>query len=218
MTKVCKRCGANNEDDARFCGNCGKRIGVNPRSIHITLLYLLVAVFLVLFLNYYSDYNFYCDHSLYDAEDSLGSLREEYADLAMEYSRLSDTYPIIITDIEIANVYRDGEVETDYGERIYSYRTMLLKPRIEYTGFVHKEDLKFYVKLITPDGRLSHNDDTSPKGYTYSDERSVYEGDRRQTVLAGWGNSTKGNWEEGEYTIEIWYNDVCLKSKKFTIY
>lgn len=48
--------------------------------------------------------------------------------------KIGMTYPLIISDIEIANVAYGGDIETNYGDAIYSSNTMYLKPRIKYYG------------------------------------------------------------------------------------
>lgn len=156
--------------------------------------------------------------------ENAASLRKENSSLKKERdnakselsslkNKVSTTYPIIITDIEIANTYSGGDVETNYGNTIYSYNTMYLKPRIEYTGLTYgKKTIK--VKLYRPDGGLSTG---SYSTYSYSDDVYVYEGNYSFT-LSGWGGSFKGQWQRGTYRIEIWYENTCLKSKTFTIY
>lgn len=156
--------------------------------------------------------------------ENTASLRKENSSLKKERdnaklelsslkSKVSTTYPIIITDIEIANTYSGGDVETNYGNTIYSYNTMYLKPRIEYTGLTYgKKTIK--VKLYRPDGSLSTG---SYSTYSYSDDVYVYEGNYSFT-LSGWGGSLRGHWQRGTYRIEIWYENTCLKSKTFTIY
>lgn len=147
----------------------------------------------------------------------IRSLRQERDEAQKELSNLknkvSNVYPLIITNIEVANTYKGSTIETNYGYSIYSYNTMYLKPRIKYTGLTYGyKTLK--VKLYKPDGSLSTG---SNSNFSYSDSVYLYEGENT-CELSGWGNSTKGNWKSGTYRIEIWYENVCLKSKTFTIY
>lgn len=128
---------------------------------------------------------------------------------------VAEEYPIIIKDIEIGNVYKDGDIETDYGERIYDYNTMYLKPRIRYIGL--ESGMKtFKVKWYTPSGFLSRGD-SSPSGFSLADDKNVSKGNNTLT-LSGWGNDSKGNWRGGTYRIEVWYENTCLKTKTFNIY
>ncbi|MBR2192338.1 MAG: hypothetical protein IJ910_03390 [Bacteroidaceae bacterium] len=126
-------------------------------------------------------------------------------------SSLSSTIPLLITDIEIANVYYNGSIETNYGDYIYSYNTMYLKPKITYTGIRTGES-------ITLNVRLYGSGNSSPTKYIFSNSMIVYSGEGNTYELTGWGGSNKGYWSRGSYRYEIWYGSVCLGSKTFTIY
>lgn len=145
----------------------------------------------------------------------LGYYRWEYYEADEILNNISDEYPLIITDIKIGNVYENGDILTDYGEKIYDYNTMYLKPKISYIGLISgTKELK--VKWYTPSGYLRLGD-SSPDGFSYSDDEYISRGNNTLT-LSGWGNENKGNWGSGTYRIEIWYENTCLKSKTFTIY
>ena len=159
--------------------------------------------------------------------ESTASLRKENSSLKKERdnakselsslkSKVSTTYPIIITDIEIANINANGDIQTNFGNTIYSYNTMYLHPRIEYTGLISGyKTIK--VKWYNPDGTI-RSGSSSPSGFSYSESMYVLSGDNNTSTLSGWGNSNKGHWQRGTYRIEIWYENTCLKSKTFTIY
>jgi cell division protein FtsB len=125
-------------------------------------------------------------------------------------------YPIIITDIQIANISGYETIETSHGGTLYSSRTMYLEPMITYEGLINNESKRLYYKLYTPNGSLSQGS-SSPSGYTTSTDVYIYNGNNTVS-LAAWGNSSMGTWEAGNYRIEVWYNNICLKSKSFTIY
>lgn len=133
-----------------------------------------------------------------------------------KFYSIKNTFPINITNIEIGNVYYDGSIETNYGSTIYSSSTMYLKPRITYTGINTGSSINLKIKWYTPNGTLSTGD-SSPSGFSQQESLYVYSGSNTKT-LRGWGNKTKGNWGKGTYRIEIWYENVCLKAKTFTIY
>lgn len=128
---------------------------------------------------------------------------------------VTSTYPIIITDIKIGNSYYGGDLETGYGSTIYSYNTMYLKPKIYYTGL---KSCSPYLKIkwYKPSGELSTGS-SSPYGFSQGSSYSVSEG-QHELALSGWGGTDRGHWSSGTYRIEVWYNDICLKSKTFTIY
>lgn len=128
---------------------------------------------------------------------------------------VTSTYPIIIKDIKIGNCSYEGDLETGYGNTIYSYNTMYLTPKIYYTGLKTSSPY-LKVKWYKPSGELSTGS-RSPYGFSQGSSYSVSEG-QHELILRGYGGSDRGHWSSGTYRIEIWYNDVCLKAKRFTIY
>lgn len=150
-----------------------------------------------------------------DGISELDDLKSSYNSLVTEFDELKSCYPLVISDIQIANVDSDGDIETDFGDYLYSGRTMYLKPQISYKGYAAvARTLK--TKWIKPDGSLSVGA-SSPIGFSQSAEYSIYEGNQ-VLVLSGWGGADMGHWEAGSYRIEVWCGDVMLKSKTFTIY
>ncbi len=149
------------------------------------------------------------EDNYYSSERNREATQTKLDKYVMRYS------PIVIEDIEVGNGDGNDNMETDYGKRIYSSRTMYLKPQIRYVGY-KSQDIILKVKLYNSYGNLSTGD-SSPSGYSYSVEKYVAEGEHTIT-LSGWGNSSKGHWPSGKYRYEIWYGDVCLATKSFTIY
>ncbi len=149
-------------------------------------------------------------------EEQNESLERENDGLEVKLDAVKYYMPILIKDIEMGNVYKNGDIETGYGSTIYSSYTMYLQPKIKYEGLNTGENITLYVKLFRPNGEMSTGT-TSPSGYSYSYSIYVYSGENSEE-LSGWGNETKGNWSSGTYRIEIWYNSVCLRSEKFTVY
>lgn len=151
----------------------------------------------------------------YQADKKLSQANNELSETKSMISNIAETYPLIITDIQIGNIYKGGDIQTDYGKRIYDYNTMFLKPKISYIGLVSgTKELK--VKWFTPSGYLSRGD-SSPYGFSQSDVNYISKGNNTLT-LSGWGNEIKGNWSSGTYRIEIWYKNTCLKTQTFEIY
>ena len=120
-----------------------------------------------------------------------------------------------IYSIEIRNESWQGNPITEYGEKIYSSKAMILRPQISYKSYADR-DYKFYVKWIKPDGSIRRSN-FSPAGYSQSKSCKLYYGEGT-CELAGWGSKTKSNWKEGNYAIEIWCEGTLLKRKEFTIY
>lgn len=178
-------------DEARTdCeGNIQKKSGN-----HWGWIFLLVLVFAALIFLYYSE-------------------RVKYDNYQ---SKVSEAYPLIITKIEIGNMDYDGEMYDDFGEMILSWETMYLKPRITYYGLKSSSNIRLNVKLFDSDG-VMYTGKSSPEGYSYADDISIDFG-HNTCVLRGWGNKKGQYYKAGSSRIEIWYEDVCLKSFKFTIY
>lgn len=139
------------------------------------------------------------------AEDELAELKNSF----------SDYMPIIITDVEIANVYNDGSVETDYGGAIYSSYSMFIKPKITYKGIKTDESISLDIKLYTPSG-LSRGA-SSQSDCSWTESFYVSSGSNTQS-FQGWGGASKGHWTSGTYRYEFWYGNVCLMAKTFTIF
>lgn len=151
-----------------------------------------------------------------ELQRELEDMRLQLSETNQKLNEIVSIYPLIITDIEIANTYQGGDIETDYGNTLYSYRTMYLKPRIKYIGLLDK-NLNFKIKWYDTEGKLKTGS-SSPFGYSQSSSQNVYVGDDNELLLPGWGNSSYGHWGAGRYRIEIWIGNVCLKSKSFDIY
>lgn len=145
----------------------------------------------------------------YDMEEIIN-------DLDNFKNNIGNTYPIIITDIDLANVHQNGEIETDYGSTIYDYCSMFLKPKITYTG-LKSGTIELKLKWINSDGSV-RSGNSSPSGYTLSQDCEISSGSDNVMELNGWGNETMGHWRSGRYRLEIWYDDVCLKAKTFRVY
>lgn len=175
---------------------------------HWGWIFLLALVFAALIFLYYSE------------RVQREQMEVKYDNLEVKYdnyqSKVSEAYPLIITKIEIGNMDDDGEMYDDFGEMILSRETMYLKPRITYYGLKSSSNIRLKVKLFNSDG-VMHTGKSSPEGYSYADDISIDFG-HNTCVLSGWGKKDKGQYKAGSSRIEIWYEDVCLKSFKFTIY
>lgn len=156
---------------------------------------------------------------LSNTKNTVEVTRKERDEVRKKMNDLKDevglSMPIIISNIQIANTNNDGDIETDYGNTIYSNSTMYLKPKITYTGIKTGETIDLKVKFYTPSGLSTGS--SSPYGWSYSSSIYVYSGKNTES-LSGWGGSSRGHWKSGKYRFEIWYGDVCLKSKSFTVY
>lgn len=122
-------------------GNIQKKSGN-----HWGWIFLLAFVFAALIFLYYSE-------------------RVQREQMEVKYdnyqSKVSEAYPLIITKIEIGNMYYDGEMCDDFGEMIHSWETMYLKPRITYYGLKSSTSIRLNVKLVDSDG-VMYTGKTSP--------------------------------------------------------
>ena len=127
------------------------------------------------------------------------------------------TYPILISSVQIGNFYYDGTKETDYGNKIYSSYSSYLQPKINFRGLT-SGSVSLKMKLYNFNGML-WRDSSSPSDCTRSTRfnssmnsvKSITTSDLR---IGG----SRGYWHRGTYRIEFWYNDrVCLYSGTFNI-
>ena len=151
-------------------------------------------------------------NQLSTAKSSLNDTKQK---LLNYQNKVGENFPLIINNIELANYTKDREkVISDYGKSIYSNKSRWIWFRINYDGMVSGTK-KLYYRIYDQYGDLKTSS-SSPSGYTYSSEQYIYQGNNT-TVLFGWGSNSSGSWRKGKYRIEIWYEDICLKSKSFTI-
>lgn len=146
------------------------------------------------------------------------SLEKTYKDLDSNYDGVksyADRIPIIISEIEIVNVDKDGNEIYDVFGDIYDYKAEFLCPIIHYYS-IHEQNITLNVCWYNSNGTLQKND-KSPLECTYTNTVHVYGGNNSKK-LKGWGNVYHTSWPEGKYSVEIWYDDICLGVKHFEVY
>lgn len=127
--------------------------------------------------------------------------------------------PLVITDLQVANVDYHGKIINDYGNSIASENSMYLKPKIKYFGISSGKKITLLYKFYHPNGSLitgKYDDMQSPKDGSFNFTLNTAAGSNQFTLL-GWGGD-KGHYRKGDYRIEIWYNNLCLYKKTLTIY
>ena len=181
---------------------------------HVLYLCVIIAigVYSFFFLNELDYWKWRYRQSEDELTDTQSRLKDSqgYLDTLFKFS------PLIITDIGMANAYKNGTIETQPGLTIYSSNTMYLTPRLKYVGVKDGKDITLYYKLFQPNGAMSTGE-TSPSGYSRSYDIKVLSGENSQ-YIGGWGNETKGYWPAGTYRIEIWYDGRILAEKTFDIH
>lgn len=156
---------------------------------------------------------------LSSTSNQLSTARNDLEDAKRKLSnyqnKVGKNFPLIINDIEFANYTKDrSKVISDYGQPIYSNKSRWIWFRINYDGMVSGTK-KLYYRIYDSDGDLKTYS-TSPSGFSHSTQEYIYQG-TNTSALFGWGSDSSGSWRKGKYRIEIWYEDICLKSKSFTI-
>lgn len=206
-----------------------KKGGNTKWWVIITLLIISTVIGFALYIFTYNDVEYYKDqyynerttsgNQISKLESQINSKDNEIRDVKAKLSNLkseiASVSPFVIYKVEIGNSYNGGNMETDYGNMIYSSRTMYLKPKVYYEGF-KAGNYEIKVKWFRPNGSLSTGT-SSPYGYSQSDSHSLSEGSN-SIELSGWGNENMGHWESGEYRLEIWYDGRCAFVKQFRIY
>lgn len=70
-------------------------------------------------------------------------------------------------------------------------------------------DKKVFIKIYDPKWQLMQGV-SSPYGYTTSVELT--------SKSIGWGRDSPGAYQTGIYTVEFWFDNMCLCRKKVQVY
>lgn len=243
--KICSNCNTTNPPEANYCRHCGSKFEEKPfaqthdgpihkkdnintssssnTSLWVFLILLIITTIIlgISLANSFEDLereqrkHTNLEKQIKELESVLQQKKKDLNELNSYFSDI----PFIITDVQVANTYKDGTIETNYGYRIYNSNTMYLKPKIKYIG-LSSGYRKLRVKLYDSYGNLSkgtYQNNPSPDDCSYADDFYLSKG-KNEHNLVGWGNENKGHWQRGEYRFEIWYNNKCQYSKSFTIY
>jgi RNA polymerase subunit RPABC4/transcription elongation factor Spt4 len=152
----------------------------------------------------------------YSKYDAMGTRYYSTLQKSQAYDRLLNVWGIDATSIKVGNKTADGTWLTNAGGSLSSSNMRFFTPVITYNAAVSWE-MTFYVKIVRPNGSLMDNASTSPKGYSYSSKKKVSVGSNQTLELTGWGNNDRSNYEAGEWTVEVWYNNARLRSEKVRI-
>lgn len=130
-------------------------------------------------------------------------------------SFFSGDVPLLVDKMKFKSVYSNGATATNYSESLYSYSLFFLNPKIYYTA--NKSDyVTLYVKIIRPNGTVIKGTN-SP--YEYSYESVVYVTSGSHSVeLTGWGSDEGGVYDNGKYTMEIYYYSSLIGTQVFQVY
>lgn len=123
--------------------------------------------------------------------------------------------PCKVLSVEIENRASDGKVITKAGSTIYDDNTRYLAPVLKVEPY-RTGRFNFQVKLFH-NGKLSSGD-SSPAGYSFDDDALLATSGPQTIKLQGWGSDTPGNWDDGGYRVEIWWEGEQLYTYSFNIY
>lgn len=142
-------------------------------------------------------------------QNNYSNLQNNYSNLEKRHSDLNKQYNDSFNNpvaVKITRVYNLANNSTNL---IRSEITWL---NFDYTVFKLSSvnlNEKLYVKVINPDGTL-RDAPNSPNGYSFTVDIN--------STSTGWGNATPGNYStRGNYTIEFWYQSVCVGRKVVNI-
>lgn len=179
------------------------------------IIFLLIVIIAILF--FYTGSVKEMNNSSFLGESLIDSISKDTTINTSPYKEVDLTkLPLIIKDVSIGNTEKDGSIISDFGETIYSCDTKYLVPQISYFG-IRNEITTLRVKWINPDGSIRKGS-TSVGDFSQIDGYRLSVGKNDKIILLGWGKNKKRNWEKGDYVIEIWYEDIMLIRKPFTIY
>ena len=148
-----------------------------------------------------------------DLHSNIRNLKQNLTESKNIIEKFSLHMPFYVSEMEIKN---QGE---NYGDVIYSRNTTYIYPKITVYSLIDV-NTDLYVKFYLPNGNLSRSTKpgVSPTGFSYKDNISLTKNQETTIYIDGWGDEKKGQWYSGTYRIEIWYNNVCVKAKTFTIH
>ncbi|MDR1388518.1 MAG: hypothetical protein LBJ31_00880 [Treponema sp.] len=156
------------------------------------------------------------ENAYYSKSWDYDTVSSDYKKLLSDYNTSKNIWAVAVTKLEVGNADRNNKWITRPGERLDASAIRYLNPVITVDSLIDRE-IAISVKIIDPSGTLKRNTDTSPPDYTYSKTRRVWRDKNIPIDLYGWGNADTSHFSAGEWTVEVWYEDVCLRSEKVRI-
>lgn len=142
--------------------------------------------------------------------------RQENAQREAAASRLAGQGYMNILGIDFGTEGKD-ETTSVFGNTLQASDVKYLVPRIHYDGLTEDtKRIKVDCKLIRPDGTLMSGT-SSPEGYTFSCEISVFATSDNRCRLSGYGTESGGSYKPGKYRIELWHSGNRIYQQDFTL-
>ena len=151
--------------------------------------------------------------------DTWAKIRYNNQDLYVRKEYLSDSKVtgIYVKSLRVGNSSSNGRWLSAPGERLVTSNIRYLSPQIVINSFI-TGDVIFYYKIVNSDGSIIRKVNTSPSGYTWYSSHSVSHRQNLTLNLAGWGNANQGIYSRGEYTIEIYYDNILLYKENIRLH
>ncbi|GMO26267.1 MAG: hypothetical protein Ta2F_01780 [Termitinemataceae bacterium] len=149
--------------------------------------------------------------------NKITSLETDLYHANINYSNLAESNKIYVHSLTVGNAKNATTWITGPGAQLHSERVRYINPIMWYTTEL-TDKITIYVKIINANGYVIPDVGNTVPGYSYSVTKSPKKGDRVDMDLFGLGAPDKSIFSAGEYTVEVWYKNECLKSSKFIIY
>lgn len=126
----------------------------------------------------------------------------------------------VIARLDLANTHKDNTIIDIYGEDLFSDKVMYLKPRVNYVS-KQAGEITLRVKWFDINGKLIRANENVTPGFSQEEVFRVFDinsnGGNNTLFLKCFGYDKPGKWKPGNYRIEVWEGNTCLKSQEFTI-
>jgi hypothetical protein len=144
------------------------------------------------------------------------ALETRHDALLNDYNNSKDIWGIHVTSLKVGNADKNNKWITKPGEHLNANDIRFLNPYLTVDSLI-SGNITFYIKIIAPDGTVNRNPSVSPEGFTFHRVRYLATGKNQDIDLDGWGNGDMSTYEEGAYTIEVWYEGVRLIAENVTL-
>ncbi len=149
-------------------------------------------------------------------EKSLNLSEQEKLRHEHQYSTLKkivdEQLPILISELQLGSANDTGAILATPGEMLFAEEMRYLKVHMRYIGMQSNEKIELSLRLYQPDGRMLHLSATDE--CTLKTSVPVKNGKTCDFVFP----DIFSEWQIGNYRLEIWYQDRCLKSQFFTLH
>ncbi|MDR1159647.1 MAG: zinc ribbon domain-containing protein [Syntrophomonadaceae bacterium] len=144
-----------------------------------------------------------------DLSDDYNFLNYEKQNLQRIYDDSKKLLMFTVDSVKVGNANSSNNWINQPGETLYADRIRYLNP-VMYIDSQASATLTFFIKIISPSGTLMRNEAISPDGYSFSKSKNIRQGNDLLVDFDGWGAGDHSMYEQGDWDVEVWYNDVCI--------